>query len=130
MTFPRQLSSYALVGVVASLAHYAVLVALVEAAGFDPIPGALCGYVVGGVISYLLNRRHTFASERPHEEASWRFGLVAGLGFCLTYALMALLVRRLGLPYLPAQVATTIAIMFVTFFVNRRWTFASRPPPR
>jgi putative flippase GtrA len=128
MSFPRQLSTYALVGVVASLAHYAVLIALVEGAAFDPVLAALCGYVVGGVVSYLLNRRHTFASDRPHEEASWRFALVATLGFCLTYALMGVFVRRLGLPYLPAQLATTVAIMFVTFATNRRWTFGSGPP--
>ena len=82
------------------------------------------GFVVGGVVSYLLNRRHTFASDRPHEEAGWRFALVAAGGFGLTYLLMSLFVERLGAPYLPAQLVTTVLIMFVTFFANRAWTFA------
>ena len=98
MTLPRQLSTYALVGAVASLAHYAVLIALVEIGGAPPVPAALCGYVVGGIVSYLLNRRHTFASDRPHREAAWRFALVALLGFGLTYAFMRLFVERLGRP--------------------------------
>ncbi len=127
MTLPRQLSTYALVGVVASLAHYAVLVALVELGAMHPVPAALTGYVVGGVVSYRLNRRHTFASERPHREAAWRFALVALVGFGLTYLLMRLFVERLGAPYLPAQLVTTILIMFVSFAINRLWTFAHGP---
>ncbi len=127
MTLPRQLSTYALVGVAASLAHYAVLVALVELGHISPVPAALTGYVIGGLVSYRLNRRHTFASDRPHREAAWRFALVAVMGFCLTYLLMRLFVERLGAPYLPAQLLTTILIMFVTFAINRLWTFAHRP---
>jgi putative flippase GtrA len=123
MSFPGQISSYALVGVVATLAHYAVLISLVEGLVWRAVPATLCGYVVGGVISYLLNRRHTFASDRPHQEATWRFALVAFVGFCVTYALMGLFVERWGAPYLLAQLVTTIAATFATFALNQRWTF-------
>jgi putative flippase GtrA len=123
MSTTRQLAAYASVGAVATLAHYAVLIALVEAAGWRPVPATLCGYVVGGVIAYILNRRHVFASERPHAEATWRFALVAFAGFCVTYALMSLFVDRWRAPYLPAQLVTTVVAMFVTFALNRRWTF-------
>jgi putative flippase GtrA len=61
---------------------------------------------------------------------SWRFALVALIGFCLTYLLMSLFVERLGAPYLPAQLLTTILIMFVTFAINRLWTFAHSPAGR
>jgi putative flippase GtrA len=123
MSTTRQLATYASVGVGATLAHYAILIALVEGAGWRPVPATLCGYVVGGVIAYILNRRHVFASERPHAEATWRFALVAFAGFCVTYALMSLFVDRWGAPYLPAQGGTTVAAMFATFPLNRRWTF-------
>lgn len=119
----RQLATYASVGVAATAVHYAILVGLVEGAAWAPVPATLCGYVAGGVVAYLLNRRHTFASDRPHEEAGWRFGLVAFVGFCLTYLLMSLFVERWGAPYLAAQVVTTILAMFVTFALNKAWTF-------
>jgi putative flippase GtrA len=77
----------------------------------------------------VLNRRHTFASDRPHQEATWRFALVAGLGFCLTYGFMGLFVDRLEAPYLPAQMVTTALVMFVSFFINRIWTFRATAPP-
>jgi len=123
MSTTRQLATYATVGVGATLAHYAVLIALVEGGGWRAVPATLCGYVVGGGVAYLLNRRHTFESERPHAEATWRFALVAFAGFCVTYVLMSLFVDRWGAPYLPAQVVTTVLAMFVTFALNRRWTF-------
>lgn len=123
MSVFRQLASYASVGVVATLAHYAVLLALVEGAGWRPVPATLHGYVVGGVVSYLLNRRHTFVSDRSHADAGWRFALVAFAGFCVTFAIMRLFVDIWGAPYLPAQVATTVLVMFMTFAINKAWTF-------
>lgn len=119
----RQLATYASVGAGATAVHYAILITLVEAGGWRAVPATLCGYVAGGVIAYALNRRHTFASDRPHAEAGWRFGLVAFAGFCVTFLLMSLFVDRLGAPYLPAQVTTTVLAMFVTFTLNRVWTF-------
>ncbi len=123
MAIVRQLTAYASVGAAATAFHYAVLIALVEAGGWRPLPATLCGYVVGGVVAYVLNRRHTFASDRSHAEAGWRFALTAFLGFCVTYVLMSLFVERLGAPYLLAQAITTLIAMFVTFAINRSWTF-------
>lgn len=123
MSTTRQLATYATVGVGATLAHYAILIALVEGGEWRAVPATLCGYVVGGGVAYLLNRRHTFASDRPHAEATWRFALVAFAGFCVTYVLMTLFVDRWSAPYLPAQIVTTVLAMFVTFALNRRWTF-------
>ena len=87
------------------------------------MPAALCGFTLGGVLSYRLNRRHTFGSERPHEEAAWRFALVAGVAFVLTYALMRVMVEGWSIPYLPAQVATSGLVMIWTFAANKLWTF-------
>lgn len=124
---PRQFARYAGVGAIATAAHYALLVGLVESGGATPLPATLAGYVAGGLVSYALNRRLTFTDDRPHREAAWRFAAVAASGFAWTGLLMALLVGRLGTPYLPAQAATTLAVLFWGFLANRLWTFA-RPP--
>ncbi len=121
----KQLSSFVGVGVVASLVHYALLVTLVEVGGLAPVPSALCGFTAGGFVSYGLNRRHTFVSDRPHEQAVWRFALVASVAFLLTYLAMRLLHEAGHIHYLPAQVATTLLVMVWTFGANRLWTFAA-----
>lgn len=120
----RQFARYASVGLVATAVHYALLVGLVESGGAEPLPATLAGYAAGGLVSYALNRRLTFTGGRPHREAAWRFALVAAGGFAWTGLLMALLVGRLGAPYLPAQAATTLAVLAWGFLANRLWSFA------
>jgi putative flippase GtrA len=124
MTFLfRQFSSFVAVGVIATGVHYALLIGLVEIAGISAVAAALAGYGAGGAVSYGLNRRHTFRTTLPHEAAVSRFTLVAAVGFGLTYVFMSLFVHGAGIPYLPAQVATTAIVMFWSFAAHRIWTF-------
>jgi putative flippase GtrA len=41
----------------------------------------------------------------------------------VTFAIMRLFVDIWGAPYLPAQVVTTVLVMFMTFAINKAWTF-------
>jgi putative flippase GtrA len=123
----RQFSAFFGVGIAAAVVHYGLLVSLVEGYRMEAVRATLVGYVGGGIVSYLLNRRHTYASDRPHREAGWRFALVALVGFGVTWAFMALFVRVLGLPYLPAQVVTTGIVLVWSFLAHKLWTF--RKPP-
>jgi len=125
----RQFAAFFGVGLVAAIVHYGLLISLVEGYRMDPVPAALAGYVAGGIVSYLLNRRHTYASERPHVEATWRFALVAIIGFGLTWAGMAILVRGLAVPYLAAQLVTTGIVLFWSFLAHKFWTFREPIPP-
>jgi putative flippase GtrA len=120
---PRQMGAFAGVGVLAAVAHYGVLIGLVEAGGIGPVPATLLGYVAGGILSYILNRRLTYASDRPHAEAGWRFAVVAGVGFLLTGGFMHVFTDRLGAPYLPAQLVTTAIVLFWSFLAHKLWTF-------
>lgn len=125
----RQFLIFVLVGVAAAVAHYGVLIALVEAWAVSPVSATLVGYVAGGVVSYVLNRRHTYRSDRPHEEAGWRFAVVAGVGFLLTLLFMYVLHDRLGLYYLLAQVLTTGVVLVWSFLAHKLWTFGSGNGP-
>ncbi len=120
----RQFSSFAGVGLVATSAHYCILIALVEIAGMPAAPAAAAGSAIGALISYGLNRRHTFRSTLPHHRAGARFALVASIGLGLTYLFMSVLVNFCHVPYLLAQVATTGIVMLWTFAAHKIWTFA------
>jgi putative flippase GtrA len=120
-----QFSSFAVVGVVATSSHYALLIGLVEIFGISAVPAALVGFCAGGTVSYLLNRRHVFRSNAPHEEAITRFATVAIVGFGLTYLFMSLFVEKAHIPYLLAQVVTTGIVMFWNFVAHKMWTFRS-----
>ena len=120
---PRQMTAFVGVGFVAAVVHYGVLIGLVEAGGVDPVPATLMGYVAGGLVSYALNRRLTYASDRPHAEAGWRFAVVAAVGFGLTGVSMHAFTRWLGMPYLLAQLITTGIVLFWSFVAHKAWTF-------
>lgn len=126
MSLARQFSAFFSVGLAATAAHYVVLIALVEAAAVAPARAALAGALVGALVSYALSRAHVFETRRSHGEAGWRFAVVACVGFALTYGAMRLLVDRLGVPYLPAQMATTGVVMLWSFLAHKLWTFADR----
>ncbi|MBV8963056.1 MAG: GtrA family protein [Hyphomicrobiales bacterium] len=119
----RQFLAFGGAGIAAAIFHYGTLIGLVQGEVLAPVPATLCGYVAGGLVSYVLNRRHTYRSERPHQEAVWRFAIVAGVGFLLTWAAMHLLVERWTLPYLPAQFLTTGLVLIWSFSAHKWWTF-------
>lgn len=119
----RQLTSFVGVGLLATACHYSVLIALVQLAKMAPVPATLVGFCVGGCVSYILNRRHTFSSDRPHDEAAWRFAIVAVFAFGLTFLFMRVMVERWLWNYLIAQVLTTGLVMIWTFTANKAWTF-------
>lgn len=122
----RQLCAFFGVGILATMVHFGVLIGAVEFARLTPVPATLLGYIFGGIVSYILNRRHTYRSNRPHGQAGWRFALVAGVGFLLTYGLMSLLVNQWSLPYLPAQVLTTGMVLVWSFLAHKYWSFSTR----
>jgi putative flippase GtrA len=119
----QQVIAFTGVGVVAAVVHYGLLVGLVELGGWRAVPATLIGYIGGGIVSYGLNRAHTYQSDRPHDEAGWRFAVVATVGFGITYALMSWLVERLALPYFPAQIGTTLIVLVWSFLAHKFWSF-------
>lgn len=122
----RQIAAFSGVGVIAAIIHYSLLVVLVELARFGAVSATLVGYVGGGIVSYLLNERHTYTRSRSHAEASWRFAVVAAVGFALTYGLMTLFVERWTIPYLFAQLITTAIVLVWSFFAHKIFSFGEK----
>ena len=119
----RRFVRYAVVGAVATLAHYLVLIGIVELARWPAYLGSGVGAVVGAQVAYAGNRWFTFA-HRGAVATSWsRFQVTAVAGALLGMAIVALGVR-VGLHYLVAQVIATLTGLVLTFLINRRWTFA------
>jgi putative flippase GtrA len=117
-----QFLRFGAVGVVGTACHYVVLIALVQGGGSGPVLASTLGAMVGALVNYVLNRRLTFASDRPHREALPRFMTVAAAGFVLNAVIMKILTDW-PLHYVFAQVVATIAVLVFNFLANRWWTF-------
>ena len=123
MTITTQFLLFSAAGIFAAVGHYGTLIALSELAGAEPVPASLAGFIVGGIVSYLLNYRFTFRSKKQHREALTKFLVVASMGFALNGLVMWGLTGRVGLHYLPAQLVATGVVLIWTFSCNRIWTF-------
>lgn len=114
---------YTLTGGIATSVHYAVLLTLVEGFHLKPPPSAVLGAVCGALVAYVGNRRFTFSSRAPHRRALPRFLFVAALGAVLS-GVAVWAATLLILHYLAAQIAATALVLFITYRLNRRWTFS------
>lgn len=116
---------YAVAGGIATAAHYAILLVLVEVFGFPPAPSAAVGALCGAAVSYLINRCITFPGTAVrHQQAIPRFLLVAVAGAALNGGLVWAGINVLALHYLAAQVIATMLVLGLTYRFNRSWTFA------
>lgn len=113
---------YGLVGLLATAVHYGVLTVAVESGWLPAYLASGLGAVLGAQVAYAGNRWFTF-EHRGGLGASWRkFQLTALLGAGVGMAVVGGLVA-LGLHYLAAQALATLLVMWLTFQVNRVWTF-------
>lgn len=120
----KRFLQYAAVGAVATAAHYAILVGLVEAGVLAPPRAAALGAWVGAQVAFAGNAAFTFRGAGAGVAAWLRFQITAVVGAVLSFALVALGVG-VGLHYLLAQIVATLINLLVTFEINRRWSFAS-----
>jgi putative flippase GtrA len=80
------------------------------------------GAVVGAQVAYFGNRQFTL-SYRGEIGSSWvRFQSTALLGALLGMLIVGVAVH-LGWHYLLAQMLATLAMLVLTFAINRAWTF-------
>lgn len=113
-------------GAVGTLAHYLVLVGLVQGVGAVGWHASVAGSIVGAVINYLINYFWVFKSRLGHLHAFPRFMAVAAVGLLVNAAAMYLLTAMADLHYLLAQVLATALVLVVGFVLNASWTFRSK----
>lgn len=118
-TLVRQIGRFALVGVVATAVHYAILVALVEIGHVAPVIATTIGYCAGIVVSYTLNRRFTFQdTSAPVASSFAKFVVLYGVGALLNGAIVATLIAA-NASYLLAQIVATGIVLFWNFLGAR-----------
>lgn len=114
---------FALVGGLATLLQYAVLIAGVEFGGWRSDVASGVGYALSAGSSYALNYRYTFASGAPHARAVARFLGLATSGLVVNTLLMWLLAVRAGVPYVPSQLLTTCLVFAWNYLLSARWVY-------
>lgn len=124
----EKLVKYSTVGAVGSVAHYALLIALVQGFAANVLLATSVGALAGALVNYFMNYTWTFASAKRHSETMTKFFVIATVGFVLNGLLMMALAGHLHLHYLLAQVLTTGVVLLWGFLANHYWTFSEARP--
>jgi len=124
---------YAVVGLLGTALHFALLAALVEWAGVHPVVGSVLGFGVVLAVSYVLNKKWTFQDPGHAVQATdyrqfIRYCIVSGSGLILNTLIMYGAVEKFDMPYLLGQVIVTFVVPVQNYLFNRYWTFRRSGP--
>jgi len=119
----QSLIRFGITGVLATLTHVAVFVALVEWLHLQPLYAAVPSFLAAVGVSYSLNYRWTFTADGPHQVMLPRFVLVAlvGLGLNLLITWLVVDVARYWYGYALILIVTLVPLM--TYLLSRFWVF-------
>jgi len=119
----KQFITFSIVGTIATSVQYIILAILVELFHFQPVFSSSTGFIIGGIVSYSLNKKITFRSNKKHRIAMLQFCCVAAVAFWLNGIFMAIGTHHLHWNYFLVQIITTGIVLFWNFIANRFWTF-------
>lgn len=118
----QKLMMYSLVGCICTCIYFLSMFILVERIDKEPIISSIISFVIMTLFSFILNMKFTFGGEYSKQKLV-RFFIVASIGFTLNFVIMYTLVQVLSFHYLIGEIATTLTIPLVNFFLNHYWTF-------
>jgi putative flippase GtrA len=121
-----QAMRFAVVGGAATLAHFAVMAALIMLQWASPLVATFLGSLVGAAVAYWANRRHTFESDVPHTRALPRHTVVVAGSIVLNALLFRLAHGSFEAPVWFAQGLATGLCMVFNFVASRQWVFKQR----
>ena len=115
--------------VLSTVVDYSIMVALVELAGFRPVPATALGALGGAITNFTVNRRFTYRAAEVHVRSQlWRFALVSAASLGLNTAGEWLFHDLLGIQYFGARVIASLIVSnawnypMLRFFVFSRST--------
>lgn len=123
----QQLIRYGIVGVIATVIDFGVMIALTELAGIDPVLSAGISFTVSVVFNYLASMQFVFTRREDLGRAAEAtiFVVLSLVGLAINEALMWLGATLLGLNYVLVKVFATAVVMGWNFLSRKRWLDAS-----
>ncbi len=120
----RSLAWFVATGCTAAAVHFAVVVGLVERAGWAPLVANGAAWLTAFVVSFTGHLRFSFADQAaPPLRAARRFFATSALGFVLNEAAYAALLHGAGLGYRIALAAVLAGVALLTWLLSRHWAF-------
>lgn len=120
-----QIGRFGLVGIAATITHYAVLTGLVELLEWPAAVATGAAFLVALNVTYLGQAAWVFPGSERSRGQTIRFIATAVGGLVLNVAIMALLADVAGWPYQAAFAVAVVTVPALTFVVNKLWVFST-----
>ena len=118
----KQLLRYAVVGIASNVAGYLAYLA-VTAIGIGPKSAMTGLYALGALVSFLGNRRWTFAHRGSVSGSALRFAVAHVLGYLLNLAILVVFVDHLGFAHQAVQAVAIVVVALFLFTLFRTFVF-------
>jgi putative flippase GtrA len=122
----RTFGRFLIVGVVNTMVGYGVILGLQYLVGFGPHVANVGGYLIGWIVSYVLNRRFTFGSDRRHREGLPLFLSVALVSYAFNALVLEIALRSDSVAGPLAQAIAMAAYTLCFFQLSRHVAFRRR----
>ncbi len=121
----RVFAAWAVIGLVNTAIHLAVVVSLVEGLRTNPVLANGCAFVVANLFSFWANSRWAFRARATGGHFARFFTVsLAGLAAALGASALA---AALGWHYLVGVAITFVVLPLMTFCAHRFWTWGGPP---
>lgn len=118
----HQVPGFAIAGVIATLAHWAVMGFLMKIVIF-PAAATAIGSMAGAMINYGLQRRLAFRHAGPHKHTIALYLISCCVAWSLNLLLFAMFTGGFSLPIKEAQLLTTLLVAGLNFVVYKKLVF-------
>lgn len=122
----RQIITFCGVGGLNTLLSLAIILGLSELLHVHYVLANIIGYAAGLVSGFIMHKRITFKAQTGGSPAARQFItflIVFAVGYAAQLGALMLLVEKLHIPNIPAQIAAWIVYVAVSFAGHKYFTF-------
>lgn len=118
-----QFSCFAFVGIINTSLNYLVYIFLLKITGLYYIFAGICGFIVGAITAFFLNRAWTFKSQICIKKGLVKYFIVQIFCLVIHIFIQFLSTEFLAIPVEFSQFPSILIVMFVNFFLIRKIVF-------
>lgn len=119
-----QLIRFGLIGSVAAIIHFSIVIFLVELAAFKPLYANVFAFFISFQVSYSGHRLWTFrGTKTQHRVALPKLLLLQITNFIANEGLFYIFLTHFNLPYPIALILVLMILPIATFTVSKIWIF-------
>jgi putative flippase GtrA len=117
----QQIARFGVVGVIAFVIDYAVLLLLTEVVGIHYLVSAAAAFLVSVIFNYILSIAFVFDTDKSRSKGAQftLFALMSAGGLGINQLMMWLLSDGLGVPYQLSKIVATGVVMVYNFVTRK-----------